>query len=139
MTEPVLLDTNVLAELVKPKPDERVAAFVAGLSEPLLSVITLHELTRGAERAHDPARRAKLIAWIAAVRGRFAGRIVEVDADIAEHGGRLRAAASQLGHTVDAIDALIAASALSRGARLATRNVSDFEPLGAQPVNPWAR
>lgn len=138
MTGPVLLDTNVVSELVKPRPNAHVVAFINAQAEPLLSVITLHELTWGAERTADPARRSRLVAWIATMRARFVGRLVDVDADIAERAGRLRAAAAASGHVVEAIDSLLAASAVSRGARVATRNVRDFQPLGIALVDPWA-
>jgi predicted nucleic acid-binding protein len=133
----VLLDTNVVSELVKSRPDPGVASFVASQADPVLSVITLHELTYGAERAPDPARRAKLRAWIAAIRVRFAGRLIAVTPEIAEEGGRMRATAAAQGRPVEAIDALIAASAAACAARVATRNTKDFESLGIETVNPW--
>lgn len=133
-----LLDADVLSELVKPVPDPRVSAFVAAQTDPFTSVVTIPELTWGAERAPDPARRARLIAWIAALRAQFAGRLVDLDADLAEHSGRLRAAAAAQGHPVEAVDALIAACALARGAVVATRNVKDFLPLGVSALDPWA-
>ena len=133
----VLLDTNVLSELVKPRPDPKVAAFVAMQSDPVLSAISLHELTYGAERAPDPKRRAKLRTWIASIRVRFTGRLISVTPEIAEQAGRARAAAAALGRPVEALDAFIAASAASCAARLATRNVKDFELLGIEIVNPW--
>jgi predicted nucleic acid-binding protein len=133
---PVLLDTDVLSELVRARPDPRVAAFVAGVTSPLISVLTLHELTYGAAHSADPARRERLMAWIDTVRRRFEGRIIDVDA--AEIAGRLRAAAGLAGRQTDPIDALIAASALVRGAAVATRNVRDFEPLGVDLIDPWA-
>lgn len=132
----VLLDTNVLSELVRPQPDPRVAAFVAEQRAPLVSVLTLHELVYGAARIGDLDRRERLMAWVEAVRHRFAGRVVDVDADVADVAGRLRAAASSGGRPTDAVDALIAASALVRGAAVATRNVRDFEPLGVDVVDP---
>ncbi len=135
--KPVLLDTNVLSELVRPRPDPGVATYVAGVAFPLISVLTLHELTFGAARSHDPARRERLMAWIDTVRRRFHGRVVDVDPDVAEIAGRLRAAANLEGRSSDPIDALIAASALIRGAAVATRNVRDFEPLGVELVDPW--
>jgi predicted nucleic acid-binding protein len=134
----VLLDTNVVSELIKPKPDARVVTFIEAQLDPYLSVITLHELTWGAERVSAPARRARLIAWISAMKSRFGGRLIEVDAEIAEHSGRLRAAAAGTGRVVDAVDTIIAASALARGARVATRNVRDFAPLGVEVVDPWS-
>jgi len=133
----VLLDTNVVSELVRPAPNDRVAAFVRGLDAPLLSVLSLHELAYGAARIDDAVRRERLSAWIDTVRARFTGRIVDVDADVAEVAGRLRAVVDRSGRPTDPLDALIAASALVRGASVATRNVRDFEPLGVAVINPW--
>ena len=133
----VLLDTNVLSELVRPKPDAKVVSFVRAQTDPYISALTLHELTYGAERAPQPARRAKLIAWVSSLRAQFAGRIVPVAEDIAAEAGRLRDAAESQGRPTDAIDALIAASALARGATVATRNTRDFEPLGVPVIDPW--
>lgn len=134
---PLLLDTNVLSELVRPRPEPRVTAFVAKRSDLLISALTLHEITYGAERARDPTRRGDLISWATAIRVEFSGRIVAVDEDIAERSGRLRAAAESKGLTVAPIDALIAASAAACGAKIATRNVRDFAALGVAIVNPW--
>jgi predicted nucleic acid-binding protein len=133
----VLIDTNVLSELARPKPNLRVAGFLEVQDDAIISVITLQELTYGAERASTPARRAKLVAWIASIRVEFAGRIVEIDSDIAEASGRLRAAADAQGRPTDAIDALIAACAVARGAAVVTRNTAHFEPMGVAVVNPW--
>lgn len=135
---PVLLDTNVLSELVRRRPDPHVMAFVGGVTSPLVSVLTLHELTYGAARSRDPVRRERLMVWIDTVRRRFAGRVVDVDADVAEIAGRLHAAAGLEGRTADPIDALIAASAMLRDAAVATRNVRDFAPLGVELIDPWA-
>lgn len=133
----VLLDTNVVSELVRPQPDANVIAFVQSQGDPYLSVLTIHELTYGAERAPDPKHRAKLIAWIAALRAQFAGRIVGIDEEIAQHAGRLRAAAEAQGRPSEAMDSLIAACALARGAAVATRDTGDFEPLGVAVISPW--
>jgi toxin FitB len=134
----VLLDTNVLSELVRPRPDRRVETFVKAQTDPFISVLTIHEITYGAERAPDPARRAKLIAWVAAIQSRFVGRIITIDAAIAEQAGRLRAAADQQGTPADPIDSLIAACALSHSAHIATRNVRDFAAFGVGVIDPWA-
>lgn len=134
----VLLDTNVVSELVREAPDARVRAFVGSLEAPLLSAVTLHELTYGAARVVDPVRRDRLAAWIDALRARFTHRIVVIDADVAEVAGRLRAVADAAGRPADPLDALIAACALVRGASVATRNVRDFEPLGVSVIDPWS-
>ncbi len=133
----VLLDTNVLSELVRPRPEPRIQDFVRAQADPLISVLTIHEIAYGANRAPDPARRAKLVAWVAAIRTQFAGRIVEIDAAIAEQAGRLRAAAEAQGAPADAVDALIAACALTRGAKIATRSVRDFAAFGVGMIDPW--
>lgn len=135
----VLLDTNVLSELVRLRPDPRIQAFVRAQTDPLISALTIHELVFGAERASDPARRTKLIAWIASIQNQFAGRIVDVDANVALQAGRLRASAASQGANADPIDALIAASAITRSAAVATRNVRDFASLGVSLVDPWTR
>jgi hypothetical protein len=133
----VLPDTNVVSELVRAHPFEKVRAFVRSQTDPLISALTIHELVFGAQRATDPARRAKLFAWIAALQSQFGGRIVDIDASVAERAGHMRAAAASQGETCDPIDALIAACAASHGAVVATRNVRDFAPLGAAYINPW--
>jgi hypothetical protein len=133
----VLLDTNALSELVRQKPDPKVHAFVRAQTDPFISALTIHELVFGAERASDPARRAKLIAWVADIRSQFAGRIVDIDANVAERAGRLRASAASQGANTDPTDALIATCANVRGASVATRNVRDFAPLGVTVIDPW--
>ena len=134
----VLLDTNVLSELVRPRPDARVEAFVRNQDGPLISVLTIHEIAYGADRAPDPGRRSKLLAWVAGIKGQFAGRLVEVDAGIAEQAGLLRVLAERQAAPADPIDALIAASAMARGASVATRNVRDFAAFGVTIIDPWA-
>src|SRR5262245_52058903 len=134
----VLLDTNVLSELVRPCPDTRVQAFIRSQRDPLISVLTLHEIAYGADRAPDPARSSKLIAWVANVKAQFVGRIIEIDTGIAEQAGLMRVISERQAAPADPIDALIAASAVSRGASIATRNGSDFVGFGVDIVDPWA-
>lgn len=137
MSGPFLLDTNVLSELVRPQPAASVVEFVESLEEPWTSSLTLHELTYGAERLRDAARRARLLAWLASVEARFAGWTVAVDGKVAAAAGRMRAAAESRGCACDPIDSLIAACAMSVGATLATRNARHFEPLGVPVFDPW--
>jgi len=132
-----LLDTNVLSELVRPRPAAKVLTFVAGAANAHLSVITLHEIAYGIERASDIARRTKLSNWFARIGNEFSERIIAVDAAIAERAGRLRAAADALGRPADPLDALIAATAIERGLRLATRNLADFGNLNVEAFDPW--
>ena len=133
-----LIDTNVLSELVRPSPDHEVMTFLAVESDLWLSVVTLHELTCGAERIKDLARRHRLAAWIETIKVRFKERVVAIDAPISEQAGRARAKAAAQGRGVDALDALIAATAQTRSLTLATRNVRDFEALDINVVDPWS-
>jgi predicted nucleic acid-binding protein len=136
-TSGFLLDTNVVSELVKAKPEPRVIAFLSEVSDAWLSAVTLHELTYGAERSPDPTRRTKLLAWIGQIAAQFSGRVVSIDGEVAELSGRLRAMADAEGRPADPLDALIAANALLRGLTLATRNTRDFEVFGVPLFNPW--
>lgn len=133
----VLLDTNVLSELTKPRPDPAVVRFLRRAEELWLCSITFHELTYGAERSPEPGRRAKLQAWIALVKADFATRTVLIDQATAESSGRLRALAAAQGRPVSVVDALIAAAAQARGLKVATRNTKDFEPFAVALINPW--
>lgn len=133
-----LVDTNVISELVRPRPTAKIVAFLERTSGLHLSVVTLHEIAYGADRAPDPVRRAKLTAWLGALAQGYADRIIAVDVAIAERAGRLRAAADALGRPADPLDTLIAATALERDLKLATRNIGDFREYGLDLHDPWS-
>jgi predicted nucleic acid-binding protein len=133
----ILLDTNVISEAIRPRPDTKVVRFLSRIVDPWLSTVTLHELVYGAESAPDPARKARLLAWISELGIEFSGRFVIVDNEIAELSGRLRALAAAQGRSVKPLDALIAASAQAQGLTLATRNTRDFEAFGIALIDPW--
>jgi predicted nucleic acid-binding protein len=133
-----LVDTNVISELVRPRPAAKVVAFLEQTAGLHLSVITLHEIAYGADRAPDPVRRAKLTAWLGQLAHNFADRIIAVDTGIAERAGRLRAAADALGRPSDPLDALIAATALERSLMVATRDIDGFRGFGTELHDPWA-
>jgi hypothetical protein len=135
--EDILLDTNVLSELARHRPDPKVVGFLADVTEPWLCSITFHELAYGAERCPDPKRQIKLRAWIEEIRFEFARRTIPIDDELAEGAGRLRALAAAQGRAVGVVDTLIAEAARPRGLRLATRNTRDFELLQVTLVNPW--
>ena len=94
------------------------------------------ELRKGIESLADGDRRLRLIDWLEVeVPSYFAGRILPVDAVVADRWGRLVA---QAGRPLPAIDSLLAATALSRGLTLVTRNLRDFEHAGLQLHDPWS-
>jgi predicted nucleic acid-binding protein len=68
----------------------------------------------------------------------FNGRILPIDADVAERWGRLRAAARQNGKPLPVIDAVIAATAVQYNLAVVSRNESDFERVGVDVINPWS-
>ena len=133
-----LLDTNVLSELVRPRPAQAVLDWFAGVRDDALhlSVLTLGELRRGVERLPANNRREKLRLWLEQeLPARFGPRVLPVDAAVADRWGRLSAEA---GRPVSAIDSLLAATALVHQLRLVTRNTSDFKFAPLEVVDPWA-
>ena len=133
-----MLDTNVLSELLRPAADPRVIAFVEQQTDPIVCAAVFHELTYGVEMLLAGTKKARLSAGIETFRRRFRERTIAIDAEIADISGRLRAGETRSGFALQPIDALIAASAIATSARLATRNIKDFERLEIELVNPWA-
>ena len=137
-----LLDTNVVSELMKPRPNRRVIAWVDATAETLLhlSVITIGEVRKGIDllRDHDP-KRAALQSWLDRdVRIRFAGRLLAFDDGVAERWGQLEALARKRRLTLPTIDALLAATALHHGLTFVTRNTADIAPTGVPVFDPWS-
>jgi predicted nucleic acid-binding protein len=137
-----LLDTNVVSEWVKPLPDTGVVAWLAEADEDrvFISVVTLAELRHGIARMAVGGRRTRLDAWLRhELPLRFEGRVLAVDAGIADAWGHVVAESERVGRRIGAIDAFIAATAKVHSLTLVTRNTSDFEPMVKAMVNPWAR
>ena len=136
----VLLDTCVISELRKPGCDPRARAEVAALrdEDTFLSVVTVGEIARGIELLPEGRRKHELERWQAGLVALFASRILVIDIDTVEIWGRVVARAARSGRTVQAMDGLIAATALRHGLTLVTRNVSDVEPTGVEVLNPWS-
>jgi hypothetical protein len=135
-----LLDTNVVSEWIKARPDSGVVNWVSQVDEDavFLSVVTFAELRHGIERLPASKRRKQLDEWL---RGelplRFEQRILQVDGAVADEWGRLVARHEALGRPIHAMDALIAATAQVHALTLVTRNTSDFEASVKSVVNPW--
>ena len=137
-----LLDTNVISELMKRRPNRRVAEWVDVTSEELLhlSVITIGEIRRGIDLLDDDdPRRVALQTWLDHdLRVRFAGRFLAFDDAVAERWGGLEVLAKKRRLTLLTIDAQLAATALHHGLTFVTRNVSDIRPTGVPVFNPWS-
>jgi predicted nucleic acid-binding protein len=132
----MLVDTNVLSETVKPRPNPGVLRWLAEHPRFSISAVTLEELAFGIERLRG-TRRAALYEWLERLRAEPSPEIVAVDAEVALAAGRLRARREDKGRPVAQADMLIAASALIKGVTLVTRNVSDFEGCGIALLDPF--
>ena len=132
----MLVDTNVISELARARPNAGVVSWFARQGRIHLSVVTLEELTFGVARAKGGVH-VRLAKWLDAL---LAARppILDVTPAIARASGELRAAREARGRRVAMADMLIAATALAHGLTLATRNVRDFESCGVSLVDPFA-
>ena len=134
-----LLDTNCISEVVGLKPDPQVMAWIEAAEEGLLylSVLTLGEIRKGLAALPQGKRRSRLETWLEVeLQARFSGRILSIDAAVADRWGLL-AAAKIKGKPLSAIDGLLAATAIHHNLTIVSRNVGDFTNTQAPVVNPW--
>ena len=137
-----LLDTSVISEGAKPRPDPAVMDWLGSVEEDqlFLSVISLAELRHGVGRLEDGRRKYALDLWLSQeLPARFDGRLLIVDVVTADHWGRLVTRAQSVGRPIGAMDAFLAAVAEQHQLTLVTRNVSDFDRIGVRLFNPWDR
>ena len=131
-----LLDTNVLSEPSKPRPDPRVMDWIASVpvQARYISVLSLGELTKGIALSlkRDAQRVVVYQQWLIAIRDQYSGRVLPVDALVAETWGMMASTGS-----FPVVDALITSTARAHGLVLATRNRRDFQGLGIQVFDPW--
>jgi len=132
-----LVDTNVLSELPRARPDPQVIRWLQRQTVIVLSVVTVEELVFGVAKLPS-ARRPKLAAWLEGVLA-SATQILDVSEPVARAAGELRAARERSGRRVAQADMLIAATALVHGLSLATRNGADFVDCGVAIVDPFVR
>lgn len=135
-----LLDTNVISELVRPRPEPNVTNWIEATNESLLylSVLTLGEVRKGIASLRNTSRRAALEGWLDSdLALRFANRILPVDQNVADRWGRIAAQSAAQGSPLSVIDGLLAATALDHNLTLVTRNVKDVAVAGVPLFNPW--
>jgi predicted nucleic acid-binding protein len=135
-----LIDTNIVSELVKPKPEPLVVAFVE--SKPLdhlfLTEITFAEIRFGIERQADALKRAALGSWLnQRIRPMFEGRVLRLDEDVLLRWRLMLEAGRKQGRTFSQPDLFIAACAAQHGLTIVSRNVADFEGTEVPVLNPW--
>ncbi len=139
MSRPILLDTCVISELVRPRPDPLVLEWFTDQREEdlYLSVLTAGEIERGATKLPHGPQRERIEDWLGELLDQYEDRLVDLDVDTALRWGDLSARAAARGLQVPVIDGLLAATALRRDLRLATRNVAHFDLPGLTLVDPW--
>ncbi len=136
----IILDTNVLSEFMRPRPSPEVVAWVAKqpATELFTTSMTEAEIFYGIELLTKGKRRERLLAAAEAMFAEdLAGRILGFESDAARVFSKIAAHRRALGTPISHADAQIAAIAQLRGAKLATRNVADFENCGLNVLDPW--
>jgi predicted nucleic acid-binding protein len=133
-----ILDTMVVSERTKPRPDANVRAWLNTIepASQFISAISVGEISFGIRRMPAGRDKQRLEAWLdGELIPLFAGRILSVDLQVARRWGALR---HEVGRSLSAADSLIGATAFVHGLAVATRNERDFADLGVRVVNPWS-
>ena len=136
----ILLDTNVVSEGLRPRPNMLVKAWIDAQHHSALYLCTpvIAELRFGLERLQEGRRKADLRQAIDRIESEiFLDRILLFDLSAAREYSLLMAERQRRGRPVDLMDGLVAAIARSQGARLATRNISHFTDLGFDLIDPF--
>ncbi len=135
-----LLDTNVISEPKRARPDEGVITWLGRqlLSDLHISVITIGELRRGIVRLEPGRRRDDLDFWLEDMILRYQERILSVDLDVTERWASLAEINRAAGRPSEMTDELIAATAHVHGLTVVTRNVRHFESSGCRVLSPWS-
>jgi len=136
-----LLDTNVLSEATRVRPDTNVASWLSTKSGLTLyvSVVSIAEIRKGILLLPEGKKRRKLEGWLVSeLLPSFAGRVLPLGEEEMCEWAALQAGAERAGHRLPVIDSLIAATARFHGLTLATRNINDFQHCNILLQNPWA-
>ena len=135
----IIVDTNVVAELMRPEPNELVRRWSLALpsDESYTTAITLAEILCGIERLPAGRRKDLLRTTATDVFATFGARVLPFDADAAAHYPLIVEGRDRLGRPIDGFDAQIASICRVGRAALATRNVKDFEHTGIEVIDPW--
>jgi predicted nucleic acid-binding protein len=135
-----LLDTNVLSELRRPKPERKVLAFIAAqpLEDLYVSVVTFAEIRFGIETVTDVSRRTELSDWLAhKVRPMFEQRVLAISEDVMFKWRLLVEEGRKVRHAFSQPDLIIAATALDQGLTVVSRDVGDYQKARVPVLNPW--
>lgn len=136
-----LLDTNVVSEWVKVRPEPRVVRWLAEVDEDrvFISVITIGEIRHGVDRLSVGQRRRRLEDWLGQdLPVRFEGRVLRIDIDVAQAWGRIVARRERKGKPIGSVDALIAATAAVFDLTIVSRDTFGFDDTGNRVYDPWS-
>ncbi len=135
----IALDTNVLSEPLKQRPDERVLDWLEGLEdEAVITAVTVGELLTGVRALPEGRRRSDLLEAIELTLQTFAGSVLPYDDVAARRYSLLQETRRHAGRPLAVEDGMIAAICLTHGASLATRDTTDFAGLDLETVDPWS-
>lgn len=135
-----LLDTNVISEWMKPRPNPGVVGWLADVDEDrtFLSVVTLTEIRFGIEHMPAGSRRKRLDEWLSEeLPLRFEGRVFPIGPGVADGCGKIVARSEAVGRRMEVMDGFIAATAELHRLTVVTRNTSDFQSIVRSVLNPW--
>lgn len=135
-----LIDTNVLSELRRRKPEPKVLAFIRAhsLDDLYVSAVTFAEIRFGIELVPDAGKRAALHDWLAhELRPMFEERTLPIGEDVMFKWRLLVEDGRKIGHTFSQPDLIIAATALHHGLTVVSRDTSDYERARVPVLNPW--
>ena len=135
-----LLDTNIISELRRPKPEPKVVAFIRGqpLEALYISVVTLAEIRFGIELLPDAARRSELNDWLAhKLRPMFEQRVLAISEDVMFKWRLLVEEGRKAGHTFSQPDLIIAATAQHHGLTIVSRDTMEYDFARIDVFNPW--
>jgi len=135
----LILDTNILAEVIKPSPDPKIGIWLGAQPRDDLYTTSLAqaEILYGVERLPPGKRRSDLLTAVVEIFAFFDKRILSFDPDAARAYPQIILNRKMMGQEIRPADAMLAAITRSRGAMLATRNTGEFSGCGIRVVNPW--
>ncbi len=142
MQKGFLLDTNILSELRRPRPEPQVVAFVSAqpLESLFVSSVTFAEIRFGIERVEDLHKRSALTDWLnLQLRTMFENRVLPVSGDVMFRWRLLVEEGRKAGHTFAQPDLIIAATALHHGLAVVSRDEGGYARTGVVLVNPWSQ
>ena len=134
-----LLDTCIISELVKPRPNIKVVVWLNELPSDVLFLcaITIGEVRKGLTKLPGSNQKKRLTSWLNTLLEDYKERIISIDLTVCEKWGVLHGKAEKAGAPMSSIDGLLAATAYTHNLTLVTRNESDFFPSHVPVINPW--